>query len=98
MHTRRDETMAAVASGRPIEPSEGMRGRRDITFATHQLRRGIERLVEVSGARIVYDTDLLGALQRDIQTICTHAVVARQLAMVPYGRMLLGLPPAPGEA
>jgi alkylation response protein AidB-like acyl-CoA dehydrogenase len=98
MHTRRDETMAAVASGRPIEPVEVMQVRRDITFATHQLRRGIQILVEVSGARIVYDTDLLGALQRDIQTICTHTVVSRQLAMVPYGRMLLGLPPAAGEA
>lgn len=98
MHTRRNECIAALGSGSPILPAEVMRIRRDITFCTHQLRRGVDLLVEISGARIVYDTDLLGALQRDIQTICTHTVVARQSGMVPYGRMLLGLPPTAGEA
>jgi 3-hydroxy-9,10-secoandrosta-1,3,5(10)-triene-9,17-dione monooxygenase len=96
--TRRTECIAALESGRPILPEEVMRVRRDVTYTTHQLRHGVDMLVEISGSRAVYDSDLLGAVQRDIQTICTHAVVARHLGMVPYGRMMLGLPPPVGEA
>lgn len=75
-----------------------MRNRRDIAFAVWQSRRGVERLVELAGARTVYDAEPLQSLWRDVVTISTHTVVSRHLGMVPYGRMLLGLPPAPGEA
>jgi len=98
MHARRDECIAALGSGRKIVADDVLRIRRDITYCTHQLRVGVDMLAEISGARIVYDTDALGALQRDIHTICTHTVVARQMGMVPYGRMLLGLPAVGGEA
>ena len=98
MHTRRDDSMAVIASGRPITADDIMRNRRDIAYATAQLRQGVEKLVEVLGSRIVYDSDPLQPLLRDILTISTHSVVHRQLAMVPYGRMLLGFPPGTGEA
>ena len=98
MHARRDDCIAALGSGRKIVADDVLRIRRDITYCTHQLRLGVDMLAEISGARIVYDTDALGALQRDIHTICTHTVVARQMGMVPYGRMLLGLPSVGGEA
>jgi 3-hydroxy-9,10-secoandrosta-1,3,5(10)-triene-9,17-dione monooxygenase len=98
MHARRDDCIAALGSGRKIVADDVLRIRRDITYCTHQLRVGVDMLAEISGARIVYDTDALGALQRDIHTICTHTVVARQMGMVPYGRMLLGLPSVGGEA
>lgn len=98
MHTRRDESMAVVASGRPITPADVMRNRRDIAFAVDHLRRGVEKLAEVLGSRVVYDADPLQPLLRDVLTIATHSVVHRQLSMVPYGRMLLGLPPGAGEA
>jgi hypothetical protein len=58
----------------------------------------VERLVELAGARTVYNTDPLQSLWRDMVTISTHTVVSRHLGMVPYGRMLLGLPPTAGEA
>lgn len=98
MHTRRAETVARVDAGETITPEDIMRNRRDIAFAVDQLRDGVQKLVEVSGARIVYDTDPLQGLLRDVLTIATHSVVHRHLGMVPYGRMLLGLPPAKGEA
>ena len=98
MHARRDDCIAALGSGRKIVADDVLRIRRDITYCTHQLRLGVDMLAEISGARTVYDTDVLGALQRDIHTICTHTVVARQMGMVPYGRMLLGLPSVGGEA
>jgi 3-hydroxy-9,10-secoandrosta-1,3,5(10)-triene-9,17-dione monooxygenase len=97
MHTRRAEALALLDSGATIPPEAGLRNRRDVASAVWQSRRGVERLVELAGARAVYDTEPLQALWRDIQTICTHTVVSRHHAMVPYGRHLLGLPPAPGE-
>jgi hypothetical protein len=75
-----------------------LRNRRDITFAVWQLRRGMERLAELAGARGVYDSDPVQGLWRDVVTISTHTAVSRHVSMVPYGRMLLGLPPATGEA
>ena len=98
MHARRTESLAMVARGGDIPPDAVMRNRRDIAFATWQLRRGVERLVELMGSRAVQDAEPLQGLWRDVLTISTHTVVSRQAGMVPYGRMLLGMPPAAGEA
>jgi 3-hydroxy-9,10-secoandrosta-1,3,5(10)-triene-9,17-dione monooxygenase len=98
MHTRRTESLAAVDAGRAISAQEVTRNRRDVTLAAEQLRRGLDLLVEISGARSVYDADPLQALVRDALTIGTHTVVSHQGAMVPYGRLMLGLPAAGGEA
>jgi alkylation response protein AidB-like acyl-CoA dehydrogenase len=92
MHTRRAESIAALDAGLVISPEAVARNRRDVTFAAEQLRRGVDALVEVSGARSVYDADPLQALFRDVLTIGTHTVVSWQGAMVPYGQSLLGLP------
>jgi alkylation response protein AidB-like acyl-CoA dehydrogenase len=94
MHTRRAESIAAVESDTLIDAEAVARNRRDITFATQQIKRGIDALIEISGARSVYDADPLQALFRDIATIGTHVVVSSQGAMVPYGRLMLGLPEA----
>jgi 3-hydroxy-9,10-secoandrosta-1,3,5(10)-triene-9,17-dione monooxygenase len=98
MRARREETRTLVDSLAAIPPEAVLRNRRDIAFAAWQLRRGVERLVELSGARAVYDTDPLQSLWRDLVTICTHTAVSRHVGMVPFGRLLLGLPPAAGEA
>lgn len=97
-NARRAETLALVDAGRPLPPEMAARNRRDIAFAMWQARGGVERLVELAGARTVYNADPLQGLWRDIATISTHTVVSRHLGMVPYGRMLLGLPPSAGEA
>ncbi len=98
MHARREESVALADSGTPVPHASGLRNRRDITLAVWQLRRGVERLLELSGARTVYDAEPIQRLWRDIVTISTHTAVSRHAAMVPFGRMLLGLPPAVGEA
>jgi alkylation response protein AidB-like acyl-CoA dehydrogenase len=91
MHTRREQSVAALESGEAITAEAIARNRRDVTFAAGLLRRGMDALVEISGARAVYDTDPLQALLRDILTIGTHTVVSRQGAMVPYGQIMLGV-------
>ena len=97
MHTRRAESMAALTSGAVIPAEAVARNRRDVTFAAEQLQRGMDALIEVSGAQSVYDADPLQALLRDMLTIGTHTVVSRQGAMVPYGQLMLGLPTMSGE-
>lgn len=98
LHTRRDESMALLDSGQPVGVAEGMRNRRDVAFAAELIRKGVERLAELSGSRIVHDGDPMQPILRDVQTIATHAVVLRSLNYVPYGRAMLGLPPVFGEA
>lgn len=93
MHARRDASTAAIAAGGPIPAADILRNRRDVAFAVDQLRRGVEALMEVSGARMVYDSDPLQPILRDILTIATHSIVQRQGAMVPWGRLMLGLAP-----
>jgi alkylation response protein AidB-like acyl-CoA dehydrogenase len=97
MRARREASVALVDSGTSIPWENVLRNRRDVTLAMWQSRRGVERLIELLGARTVYETDQLQGLWRDLVTISTHAAVSRHLGMVPYGRMLLGLPPAAGE-
>jgi alkylation response protein AidB-like acyl-CoA dehydrogenase len=94
MQARRADSIVALDSGAVIAPDAVARNRRDVTFASQQLRVGMETLIEVSAARSVYDSDPLQALFRDIVTIGTHTIVSRQAAMVAYGRLMLGLPEA----
>ena len=98
MRIQRAQAVAAVDAGVTIMPDDVARARRDVAFAADLLRRGVDTLVEISGSNAVYDTDPLQPLLRDVLTIATHTVVSRQGAMVPYGRILLGLPPTAGEA
>ena len=90
MHARRAESVAALESGAVIAPLMVARNRRDVAFAAGLLRQGIDALMEVSGARSIYDSDPLQGLYRDLITISTHIVVAREGAMVPYGQLMLG--------
>jgi two-component flavin-dependent monooxygenase len=98
MRTHRAQSVAFVDTGAEPPREWTMRNRRDIAFAASLLRRGVERLVDLGGARGVYDHEPVSQFWRDILTISTHAAVSRHLAMVPYGRALLGLPPLQGEA
>jgi hypothetical protein len=38
---------------------------------------------------LVYDSDELGAIRRDVMTILTHHAASRHAAMAPYGKILL---------
>jgi 3-hydroxy-9,10-secoandrosta-1,3,5(10)-triene-9,17-dione monooxygenase len=89
LHTGRDHSTAEVSSGRKITEAEALRARRDMVYAQHQVSWALERLCELDGARWLYDSDVLGAIRRDVMTILTHHAASRQAAMAPYGKMLL---------
>jgi 3-hydroxy-9,10-secoandrosta-1,3,5(10)-triene-9,17-dione monooxygenase len=91
MWNGRQAAEALVAEGRPIAPDVVLRARRDMTHAQHQVQWAIERLVEVCGARSVYDADPLASIRRDVLTLLTHTVASRQAAMGAWGRWALGV-------
>jgi len=43
----------------------------------------------LNGARTVYDDDKLQPVLRDIMAIANHIVLNEEMAMVPYGRLML---------
>ena len=98
LDTRRAQSLAAVAAGRPITPQEVLRNRRDITFGMRQIRDAVESLWELCGSRAVQDADPLQPILRDVLTIATHQAFSPLATLLPYGRLLLGLPPGAGEA
>src|SRR5262249_12083540 len=59
MHQGRETAETLVATGEPIAPEFVMRTRRDMTHAQHQVQSAVEKLIEVCGARSVYDADAL---------------------------------------
>ncbi len=98
LSVRRDESDAALLSGRAITMADAARNRRDITYGVQQVRAAVQGLAELNGARMVYDSDPLQPILRDVLTIATHNIFSPAATLVPYGRMLLGLPPDVGEA
>jgi len=90
MRNGRDAAEALVASGEPIASETVLRTRRDMTYAQHQVQWAVERLVEVCGARSVYDTDALATIRRDVLTVLTHHVASRQASMGAWGKWALG--------
>ena len=89
MHSGRDLAEALVEKGEPIPPEFVMRTRRDMTHAQHQVQAAVERLVEVCGARSVYDTEPLASIRRDLLTVLTHNIASRQAAMGAWGKWAL---------
>jgi len=89
MHHGREAAEALIETGEPIAPERVMRTRRDMTHAQHQVQSAVEKLIEICGARSVYDTDPLAAIRRDLLTVLTHNVASRQAAYAAWGKAAL---------
>ncbi len=92
MYRGRTAAEELVARAEPVPQEFVMRARRDMTYAQHQVQWAVERLVELCGARSVYDNDALAAIRRDVLTVLTHNVASRQAAMGAWGRWALDVP------
>ena len=86
---RRAESVARLDAGKAIDEADVLRTRRDVTLAFGLLKRGVDRLAAINGARTVYDNDPLQSVLLDITAISTHIVLNEQAAMVPYGRWIM---------
>ncbi len=89
MHSGRAAAEVLIADGGPIPQNVVLRTRRDMTYAQHQVQWAVERLVEVCGARSVYDADALASIRRDMLTVLTHNIASRQAAMGAWGKWAL---------
>ena len=83
------EMLHSQEDGEPIPPEFVMRTRRDMTHAQHQVQHAVEKLIEVCGARSVYDAEPLASIRRDLLTVLTHNVASRQAAMGAWGKWAL---------
>jgi alkylation response protein AidB-like acyl-CoA dehydrogenase len=90
LHSGRAAAEALIAKGGPIPQDVVLRTRRDMTYAQHQVQWAVEQLVEVCGARSVYDADALASIRRDMLTVLTHNIASRQAAMGAWGKWALG--------
>lgn len=86
---RRAESVTRLDAGKPIDDAAVLRNRRDVTLAFGLLKKGVERLAAINGARTVYDDDPLQSVLLDITAISTHIILNEQAAMVPYGRWMM---------
>jgi alkylation response protein AidB-like acyl-CoA dehydrogenase len=89
MHSGRAAAEAMIMQEQRIAEEVVLRTRRDMTHAQHQVQWAVEKLVEVCGARSVYDADPLASIRRDILTVLTHVIASRQLAMRAWGKWAL---------
>jgi 3-hydroxy-9,10-secoandrosta-1,3,5(10)-triene-9,17-dione monooxygenase len=90
MHNGRATAEALIAKDDTIPQDYVLRTRRDMTHAQHRVQQAVEKLVEVCGARSVYDADALAQIRRDILTVLTHNIASRQAAMGAWGKWALG--------
>jgi hypothetical protein len=87
--TRWRDSVTRLDAGEAIEPADILRNRRDVALAFQLLKKGIDRLAAINGARTVYDGDSLQSALLDITAISTHIIVNEAAAMAPYGRWMM---------
>lgn len=89
MYSGRAAAEDLIAKGDAIPMEFVMRTRRDMTYAQHQVQWAIEKLVELCGARAVYDSEPLASIRRDVLTVLTHFIANRQAAFGAWGKWAL---------
>jgi alkylation response protein AidB-like acyl-CoA dehydrogenase len=90
-HRRHRHVADLIASGKNVTAQDAQAAHRDSVWANRVARRGIETLVSTTSAEIVHDRNPLQSWYRDSLTTGSHFGANWEAAMVPYGRMLLGM-------
>lgn len=90
-HLRHLSADRALRAGQTLSAPQMLACRRDSVWANALARKGIENLVSVTSAEIVHDRNALQGWYRESLTTGAHFGANWESAMVPYGRMQLGL-------
>lgn len=90
-HRRHRHVAELIASDKSVTTQEAQAAHRDSVWANSTARRGISTLISTSSAEIVHDRNKLQSWYRDSLTTGSHFGANWDAAMVPYGRMLLGI-------
>ena len=86
-----------VQSGDPLDISDRVRHRRDISFSARLLTRAVDELMQTAGASAMRDESPIQRGWRDVRTIACHVMLNFNAAAENYGRMALGLPLNPRD-
>jgi len=87
------EAMAAMREPRPLTLAEKARNRRDTAYAARLCARAVDRLFGASGAKGIFDDNVVQRKFRDLRAANVHIAVNWDLAGTTYGRVALGLDP-----
>jgi 3-hydroxy-9,10-secoandrosta-1,3,5(10)-triene-9,17-dione monooxygenase len=89
------EMLDLAARGEMPTLLDRARYRRDQAFMTRLALRAVNRLMETSGGHALQESNPLQRLQRDLQAAAQHFSLRWEETAEQYGRVALGLDPAP---
>jgi alkylation response protein AidB-like acyl-CoA dehydrogenase len=81
------------ATGEPWTLEERIRGRADVGSVCLLTKAAVDILATASGGSSIYDTSPIQRINRDIQAINLHALMAPDATHELYGRLICGLEP-----
>jgi len=80
-------------TGEPWTLEERVRGRADVGAVCRLTKAAVDLLATASGGSSIYDTTPIQRINRDIQAINLHALMAPDATYELYGRFICGLEP-----
>jgi 3-hydroxy-9,10-secoandrosta-1,3,5(10)-triene-9,17-dione monooxygenase len=90
------EIVGKAARAEPFTDADRARYRRDKAFVVKLCVQAVNRLFDASGARAVLDADPIQRFHRDVHAASHHAALGWDAPAEHFGRIALGLGPAPG--
>jgi hypothetical protein len=81
------------ASGEPWKLEERARSRADVGAVCKLAKDAVDILSTASGGSSIYDNVPIQRINRDIQAINLHALMAPDASFELYGRLICGLEP-----
>ncbi|HEY2717895.1 MAG TPA: acyl-CoA dehydrogenase family protein [Solirubrobacterales bacterium] len=86
------DNMSRLADPEAITVEDRARNRRNCSFAAQLLNAAMEDLVQISGARGLFDSNSIQRAWRDVRAISCHTGLNPNMVYEAQGRMLLGQP------
>ena len=85
-----------ASAGQPVDPVAALAMGRDCTFAVRLCVEAVDEVMRWSGASAVFEGHQANKWWRDVRALSAHQGFNADTAYGNWGRIALGLPPAPG--
>jgi len=83
-------SLEVVRTKPKLEISDRVRNRRDFCYSSRVLVSAVDKLMQISGASGLFDTNPMQRAWRDVHTISCHVVMNFEAAAENFGRLELG--------
>jgi 3-hydroxy-9,10-secoandrosta-1,3,5(10)-triene-9,17-dione monooxygenase len=92
-----EAAVARADEGPPFTLLDRARNRRDWAWVIAATMRGVDALMQAGGARVLFETNKVQRVWRDVHAISCHLGLNPDTAGVNFGRLELGLEPDPAD-